>query len=64
MRINVDLEKLYNKPNIKNMLYAKRLEWVGHTRRVDGKIIKKSSDKFFIRKMATWTTPVEIAGQN
>lgn len=30
-RENVDLENMYNKSSIKNMLYVKRFEWAGYT---------------------------------
>lgn len=29
-RKNTELEELYNKRNIKNMLYTKKFEWAGH----------------------------------
>ncbi|VVC26164.1 Reverse transcriptase domain, partial [Cinara cedri] len=37
---NKDLEMLFNKPNIRLFLKAKRLEWAGHVWRADENIIK------------------------
>lgn len=37
-RKNTDLEKLYNKPNIRKYMKAKRLEWAGHVWRADGSL--------------------------
>lgn len=39
-RKNTNLESLYNKPNIKCYVKAKRLEWAGHTWRAEGNIIR------------------------
>ncbi|VVC26229.1 Hypothetical protein CINCED_3A021923 [Cinara cedri] len=39
-RKNKDLEILFNKPNIRLFLKAKRLEWAGHVWRADENIIK------------------------
>jgi len=41
LRKNTNLELLYNKPNIKYFLKAKRMEWAGHVWRTEGSIIQK-----------------------
>jgi len=40
-RINTNLKSLYNKPNIKCFLKAKRLEWASHVWRAERSIIRK-----------------------
>jgi len=60
---NADLEQLYNKPNIKNMFYAKRLEWAGHMRRADGKLIKNVVIRNLSGKTTTWKVPTAVGRQ-
>lgn len=49
-----ELEQLYNEPSIKNMLYAKRIEWTGHKNEPTGKLWK----------MWRWTENGHVEGPN
>lgn len=43
-RYNIDLQNLYGRPNILSYSRSKRIEWVEHVRRADGKTIKRVTE--------------------
>jgi len=42
-RYNTELEELYNKPNIVNIIKSSRLRWVGHVMQMDDNELPKKT---------------------
>lgn len=56
-RKNVDIEKLYNKPNIGKYLKARPMEWAGHVWQAGGSFIRYVLTKKINKKRDQEETP-------